>query len=227
MRAMDIFRKIQGCPIGTAYSLKMKKCLPLKKDYKSQVMAVDLPERSHLEWEGGEDFFPILTANMGDEFREIRKGTLEDFKNSGIREFVQYTNQPVPVAFTIGADILHERELPGILGDYRSPPWCIPVGEACYNRESLYEITEEILGLPIIVKGKKGLRLNNKLFGKKVSLKGWISIHPESYATLRIEGKHGINYVLWPQHVYGGPIREEILSYIESKKKPSYHLEVM
>lgn len=163
---------------------------------------------------------------LSNEF-DAWKGTAKDFYNYNdefLKDFFRNTTQPVNLRYTIGADVLHERETPGLMGDYRSPPWCIPACNSCYNRELLYEITQEATGLPIIIKKGKKWVLNEKLFGSKVYLEAWCSIDPYSFGTLRIKGKDGVFYLIEPQHTYGGPYREEVLSQYDykhpDKKRP-------
>ena len=204
MRTADVFKKIQGCPVGKAFSFKHNKCIDKNKLVcnidKSEVVKRK-PKRSIIDWKCDDTI-------LGNAY-DLWKGTVNDFYNSEMNFMFKYTNQPVELHFTIGGDVIYERKNPGLMGDYRSPPWCIPTTDACYNRERLYEIAEEIYGIPII--DHKNKRLNESLFGKKVNLKAWTSINPGTFAALRIQGNDGVFYLLAPQHVWGGPLRENML----------------
>jgi len=216
MREADVFKMIKGCPAGKRFSFKHNMCIP--KNFvcdikKSEVIKKSKPLRSAIKWNCD---FTVLSNEY-----DLWKGTANDFFNSELRDWFRFTNKPVDLHFTIGADVLLEEETPGLMGDYRSPPWCIPAGEGCYNRERLYEIAEEIKNIPIIDKKRK--RLNSKLFGEYVKLTAWFSTHPFYYGGLRIKGNDDVYYLLMPDHVYSGPLREEIIGLYEFKHHGKPH----
>ena len=154
------------------------------------VIKMPAPKVGSLEWEV-EELEPVLYSDG----RNIVKGTKEDFLSSTHEPEYTFTKNKKPVAFRIGAELIHQKKSKDSFPDYDSPPMCIPVGNACFNREQLYGIAEEIIEKPIVDPYKGIVK---EALGKTVRLEGFQSTNPDFDGVLRIVGKNGVNYVLYP-----------------------------
>jgi len=158
----------------------------------NSILRMREPKICHIVWEV-EKNEPVLIADGGN----IVKGTAEDFKVSTHKPEFKYTDKKVKIRFKVGADLEYaKRKGPSYSPDSFKPPVCVPIGNACYSREHLYPIAEEIIGDPI--QKPYGGILKEALERPPLNLEGFQSTNPDFEGVLRIVGEKGVNYIVYP-----------------------------
>jgi len=166
------------------------------------ILRMPPPVYTKIDWELDKTNVPLFVADGNN----MVKGTVKDFMipSRHTSEFEvtlpdkkdTATGKPIAVettiSFVIGEELGRKRDYTG----YMKPPDCILVGEACYARNKIYMVAEEIAG-DIWFDKETGIPTKT-LRDKRVDIPVFQTLGTEHPGLLRLTAPNGVNYLLYP-----------------------------
>ena len=177
-----------GCPIGSREDEKTGSCIPdvkLKPQVPSSKVPLPKYQNPSVHWNKSADVPWILI----DDSYSMAKANIGTWINSGhakiSKEFLA-CKKPIDITVEVGKEYK--------IGPGEGLDKSVKIGQTKYHRDRIYEIAEEIFGVPIM-----DTRTNKPMsseLGKRIHLEGLIT--GEHDVPLVIRGKNKVYYLLNP-----------------------------